>query len=58
MYCVEVAPHRWTVNLTDGKCDLVDAKEKNGLFIANIHDCELDEAKKVVEICPVKVIKL
>ena len=56
MYCVDIAPHRWSVNLSDGKCDLVDAKEKNGFYIANLQDFELEEAKKVVEICPTKAI--
>ncbi len=57
-YCVDIAPSRWEIDNQDGKCSLLDAVEKKGIFISKVPDFEYDEAIQVAESCPVKIIKV
>jgi len=56
--CVEHAPHLWKISQEDGKVDLVDSKEKNGIFVKTIHESDNGVAELFVHDCPVNVIKL
>ncbi len=57
-YCVEVAHNNWQMNDTDGKADLIDAKEKKGFYTAISSDDDYEPNKEAQNICPVKVIKV
>jgi len=57
-YCVEAAPSRWFMDENDGKSNLIDAKEKKGIFIAITTDDEYEENFEAAEICPVNIIKV
>ena len=55
--CVEADKNRWRMSRKDGKCTLIGAKEKKGIYKMEI---ELDEWKnitKAIKNCPVKIIK-
>jgi ferredoxin len=57
-YCVEAAHTRWFMNDSDGKSNLIGAKEKKGIFIVITGDDEYEENLEAAEICPVKIIKV
>ncbi len=57
-YCAEVAPSRWYMDENDGKSNLIDAKEKKGIFIVITTDDEYEENLEAAEICPVNIIKV
>ena len=57
-YCVEVAPSRWYMDESDGKCTLIDSKEKKGIYTAVTTDDEYDENLEAAELCPVNIIRL
>ncbi len=56
--CVEHAPSFWKMSTKDGKSDLRDATEKNGVFIREISIATVEENKKAAKDCPVKIIKV
>ena len=47
--CVEAAPSRWRISRKDGKCSLVGAESKNGIFTTKIQDQDN---------CPVHIIQI
>jgi ferredoxin len=55
-YCVEVAPALFEVNENDGKVDLIQANEKNGVQSKDVNDIFLQEAEEAVSVCPAKII--
>ncbi len=55
--CVEHAPHLWKICQEDGKVDLVGSKEKNGIFVKEVHDSEEKIIKLCERDCPIDVIK-
>ncbi len=55
--CVVTAPHSWTINPEDGKSDLIGAKEKKGLFIAEIFPQDEEDNKAAAEACPMNIIR-
>lgn len=57
-YCVEVAPSRWQMDETDGKCNLLESTEKKNIYIAIAGDDEYEENLEAAKICPVKIIKV
>ncbi len=57
-YCVEVAPYRWEMDETDGKCNLIDAKQKKGIFNTITSDDEYEANVEAAELCPVNIIKV
>lgn len=56
--CVELAPQNWVIDEKDGKSRLIGAREKRGLHIADVFDCDKEANQKVVKACPMKIIKL
>jgi ferredoxin len=56
--CVEVDPFRWRVSKKDGKCTLVEGKEKKGVFFATINEDEYDRNKTAAINCPVNIIRV
>jgi ferredoxin len=56
--CVEAAPERWRVSKKDGRCTLIDSKEKKGIFQATVHTDEYEDNIRAAANCPVKIIKV
>jgi ferredoxin len=56
--CVEAAPYRWAMSKKDGKCVLLEAKEKNGFYNLSVSDEEWEDNLAAARNCPVNVIKL
>lgn len=56
--CVEAAPDRWRVSQKDGRCHLVDGKEKKGIYQAEVSIEEYTLNLQAANNCPVKVIHL
>lgn len=57
-FCVEIAPRNWFMDLENGKAKLRRAEEKNGIFIAEISEPEVEVNKRAARSCPVKIIKV
>ena len=57
-YCVEAAPSRWVMDMSDGKCTMIDSKEKKGIYMLVTTDDEYEENKEAAELCPVNIIKV
>lgn len=57
-YCIEVAPSRWEMNKTDGKCNLLGASEKKGIYITITGNDEYDESIEAAQVCPINIIKV
>ena len=56
--CVEAAPERWRVSRRDGRCTLIEGKEKRGIYRAVVSMVEYDQNKMAAANCPVKIIRL
>ena len=56
--CVEAAPSRWRISRKDGKCSLVGAESKNGIFTTKIQDQEYDENRRAADNYPVHIIQI
>ena len=56
--CVEAAPNRWRVSKKDGRCNLIEGKEKKGIYQLLVNDDEYDENVQAAANCPVKVIQV
>ena len=56
-YCAEIAPEYWKMSSEDAKAILHQSKNKNGVYVADFTDNELDILMQFVEICPVKINK-
>ena len=56
--CVEAAPGRWRVSRIDGKCTLVEGKEKKGIYQAVVSMDEYEQNKMAAANCPVNIIHL
>ncbi len=54
--CVEHAPGNWEIDQTDGKANLKRSCGKDGVFIAEISELEVEDNKKAAEDCPVGII--
>jgi len=57
-YCVEVAPYRWTMDENDGKSNLLEAKEKRGMYLVLVSDDEYNDNREAAQICPVNIIRV
>ncbi len=57
-YCVEIAPEFWRMNDEDGRCDLIGAKNHNGLYVLDIFQDEISKSQKSAEICPSTCIRV
>ena len=56
--CVEAAPERWRVSKKDGRCNLVDGKEKKGTYNALVDMDEYDQNIQAAKNCPAKIIQV
>ena len=56
--CVELAPDRWRISKKDGRCTLVGAKEKKGIYHVDIHEFELEDNTRAAISCPVNIIQI
>jgi len=56
--CVEAAAYRWRMSKKDGKCTLIGAKEKKGIYIIKVNDFELDDNLMAMKNCPVNIIQI
>ena len=56
--CVEAAPERWRVSKRDGRCTLIDGKEKKGVFKAVVGMDEYEQNMQAAANCPVKIIQV
>lgn len=56
--CVNMAPQNWYMDETKGKAVLVGGKEKRGVFIADVFDCDVEINKKVAKACPMNIISV
>ncbi|MBC8051769.1 MAG: ferredoxin [Sphingobacteriaceae bacterium] len=56
--CVEAAFSRWRISQKDGKCNLIDGREKKGIYIAMVNAAEIGPNKIAEQNCPVRCIKV
>lgn len=56
--CVEAAPERWRVSKKDGRCNLIEGKEKKGIYRALVSMEEYSQNLQAANNCPVKIIQL
>ncbi|WP_040300189.1 ferredoxin [Arcticibacter svalbardensis] len=56
--CVEAAPYRWRMSRKDGKCTLIQAVEKRGMFNILVTDDEYEANVDAAMHCPVNCIKI
>ncbi len=56
--CVEVAKYRWRLSKKDGKCTLIEGKEKKGWYTVVVGDDELEQNLMAAKNCPVNIIKI
>lgn len=56
--CVEAAAYRWRMSKKDGKCTLIGAKEKKGIYVIKVNDFELDDNMMAMKNCPVNIIQI
>ncbi|MCP4442372.1 MAG: ferredoxin [Aureispira sp.] len=56
--CVEAAPERWRISKKDGRCTLIEGKEKKGIFKAIVSMDEYDQNLRAAACCPVKIIQV
>jgi len=55
--CVEADSDRWRVSKKDGKSNLIEGKEKKGIFTASVGNDEIDSVEAASKNCPAKIIK-
>ena len=56
--CVELAPSLWKISSVDGKADLLDSLDKNGVFVRNLDSLDLSSAELCVRDCPMRIIRV
>ena len=56
--CSYFCPSTWEISKQDGKADLKNALDKNGVKVANTPLSELDDNKAASDSCPVNIIKV
>ncbi len=56
--CVEVAPNRWRISKKDGRSNLIDGKEKKGMYKAVVSNDEYAQNLEASVNCPVNIIKI
>lgn len=54
--CVERDKQRWRVSRKDGKCHLIGATEKKGIYRVEVENEELPFIEQAAKNCPVKII--
>lgn len=57
--CVFLAPKNWTMNVHDGRSDLVGGTlQKNGMVTAMIDEADLGANREASDACPVGIIRV
>ena len=56
--CVEAAFYRWRISQKDGKCTLIEGKEKKGIYTVLVSDDEYESNLIAARYCPVNIIKI
>lgn len=56
--CVEAAPYRWRISKKDGRCHLIEGKEKKGIYQTLVNNDEYEDNIQAANNCPVKIIKV
>jgi len=56
--CAEIAPFRWRMSKKDGKCTLINSKEKNNIYQAIVDTDEEKDNKLAAANCPVNIIRI
>ena len=56
--CVEAAFYRWRISQKDGKCTLIEGKEKKGIYTVLVSDDEYESNLIAARNCPVNIIKI
>lgn len=56
--CAAVAPKFFSISPNDGKADLVEGKEENGVWVREIDASDEATAMQAVDVCPVAVISV
>lgn len=56
--CVEIDYEHWRMSRKDGKAVLVKGIEKRGIYQLTVAEHEIELCERVVEACPVNVIRL
>lgn len=56
--CVIHSPKQWKISDEDGKAELINSENKNGICVLEINKLFIKENKKASEDCPSRVIKV
>ncbi|MDP3975877.1 MAG: ferredoxin [bacterium] len=56
--CVAIAPQNWVMDAEEGKSRLIAAREKGGLFVGEIFECDREANEQAARACPMKIIKV
>lgn len=56
--CVEADAFRWRMSRKDGKCTLVQGKEKKNIYTILVGDDEYESNRRAAANCPVNIIKV
>ncbi|WMJ74568.1 ferredoxin [Cytophagaceae bacterium ABcell3] len=56
--CVEAAPERWRISRADGKSNLINGREKKGIYTTTVNMTEYEENEQAAANCPMRIIKL
>lgn len=57
-YCAEIAQDRWEMNETDGKSNLIGAKNNKGIYMIEVQDWEYEPNKQAADSCPANCIRV
>lgn len=57
-YCANTSPKCWKMNKETGKAELLGGVEKGNLVIRELDASFLEESEKVVEGCPMRIVKI
>ncbi len=56
--CYEQQPELWRMSKKDGKANLLKASCKKDIYMLNISEGQLAQARITAEACPVRIIKI
>lgn len=58
-YCVEIAPKQFQMSKKDGKCVLLQSKDRKGFYTLKSTDNTIfEDCLKAKEACPTKIISV
>jgi len=56
--CVDISPDNWEMSEEDGQSNLKRSVCKNGVFVANISEVEVEKNVAAAKNCPVNIIRV